>query len=61
MEYIRENPKLIGFRYDSTRCAVLNVFPFMVHFSINEEEKTIIVSAMFHTSLNPERWEKDKV
>jgi plasmid stabilization system protein ParE len=57
MEYIRENPKLIGVRYDNTRCAVLDVFPFMVHFSINEEEKTIIVSAVFHTSLNSERWE----
>jgi hypothetical protein len=38
------------------RTAVLNVFPFMVHFTIEEKNKTIIVSAVLHTSRNPELW-----
>jgi hypothetical protein len=56
--YICENPKAIAIRYNKTRCVVLDVFPFMVHFSINEKQKTVIVSAVFHTSLKPERWQK---
>lgn len=58
IQYICKNPKAIAVRYDKTRCTVLDVFPFMVHFSINEKQKTIVISAVFHTSLNPERWEK---
>jgi plasmid stabilization system protein ParE len=58
IKYVCENPKAIAIRYDKTHCAVLDVFPFMVHFSIDEKQNTVIVSAVFHTSLNPERWEK---
>ncbi len=58
ISYICKNPKAIAERYDDTRCAVLDVFPFMVHFSIDEKQNVVIVSAVFHTSLNPERWEK---
>lgn len=56
--FIRENPKACAIRYDEIRCAVLDVFPFMVHYTIDEANKTIIVVAIFHTSLNPERWMK---
>lgn len=56
--FIRENPKASAVRYDDTRCAVLDVFPFMIHYTIDEANKTIVVAAVFHTSLNPERWMK---
>ena len=56
--YIRKNPKAMEVRYSKTRCAILDVFPFMVHFSVNDKQKTIIISAVFHTSLNPEQWGK---
>jgi plasmid stabilization system protein ParE len=56
--FIRENPKTSAVRYDDTRCAVLDVFPFMIHYTIDEANKTIIVAAVFHTSLNSERWKK---
>ncbi len=56
--FIRENPMSCAIRYDEIRCAVLDVFPFMVHYTIDEVNKTIIVVAIFHTSLNPERWMK---
>jgi hypothetical protein len=38
------------------RTAVLNVFPFMIHYSIDEPRKTIIVAAVLHTSRDPEAW-----
>jgi len=58
VHFIRQNPKASNIRYDEVRSAVLNVFPFMVHYTIDENNKTIIVSAVLHTSRNPEIWKK---
>ncbi len=55
--HIRRNPKASNIRYSNIRTAVLSVFPFMVHYSIEENEKTIIVVAVLHTSRNPKLWE----
>jgi plasmid stabilization system protein ParE len=54
--FIRQNPQTGSLRYDNVRTMVLNVFPFMVHYTINEISETIIVSAVLHTSRNPEIW-----
>jgi plasmid stabilization system protein ParE len=56
VHFIRQNPKASNIRYDDVRTAVLNLFPFMVHFTIDEKNKTIIISAVLHTSRNPELW-----
>lgn len=56
VDFIRQNPKAFNIRYDGVRTAVLNVFPFMVHFLVDEKNKTIIVSAILHTRRNPELW-----
>lgn len=56
VHFIRQNPKASNVRYNNVRTAVLNVFPFMIHFTINEKSKTIIISAVLHTSRNPELW-----
>ena len=56
--FISENPKSCAIIYDETRCAVLNVFPFMIHYTIEHLNKTVIIAAVFHTSLNPEKWLK---
>ncbi len=58
VHFIKQNPKASNVRYDSVRTAVLNVFPFMIHYTINESNKTMIVSAVFHTSRNPDVWNK---
>lgn len=56
VHFIRQNPKASNIRYDSVRTSVLNMFPFMVHYTIEEKNKTIIVAAVLHTSRNPELW-----
>ena len=58
VHFIRQNPKASNVRYNSVRTAVLNVFPFMVHFTIDEKNKTVIISAVLHTSRDPEIWKK---
>jgi hypothetical protein len=38
------------------RTAVLDVFPFMIHYLIDEPGKKIVIIAVLHTSRNPEIW-----
>lgn len=54
--FIIENPEISAIRYDNVRTTVLDIFPFMIHYMIDVKEKAIIIVAVFHTSLNPERW-----
>jgi plasmid stabilization system protein ParE len=56
VHFIRQNPQASNIRYKNVRITVLNMFPFMLHFTIEEKNKTIIVSAVLHTSRNPELW-----
>ena len=58
VKFICKNPKAFVIRYDDTHCAILKVFPFMVHYTIDESNKTIIIVAVFHTSMNPDNWKK---
>ena len=53
---IQQNPKSINVRYNSTRTAVVKIFPFMDHFTVDDENKIVIISAVLHTSRNPNLW-----
>lgn len=56
VSFLCANPTSAAIRYKNTRCVVLDVFPFMVHYTIDEKEKAVIIAGVYHTSLNPERW-----
>ncbi len=56
VRFIEQNPKAVSIRYDNVRTVVLNVFPYMIHYTIDEAKQTIIISSVFHTSRNPENW-----
>ncbi len=56
---IKKNPKVFNNRYDNVRTAVLKAFPFMLHYTIDEYNKHVIVTAVLRASRNPERW-KDR-
>lgn len=58
-EFLRVNPFFQN-RYETVRCLPLKKFPFMVHFSVLEDEKLVVVHAVFHTSLSPESWKRLK-
>lgn len=55
---IRQNPKIASIRYDDIRTKVLDIFPFMIHYSTDEQTKTVIISGVFHTSLSPKKWKQ---
>jgi len=60
IKFIKQSPKTIAVRYDETRTAIVSGFPYMIHFDIDQPKKLIIVSAIFHTSRDPERWYQRK-
>jgi plasmid stabilization system protein ParE len=59
IKIISKNPFLFVNRYKTTHTAVMKGFPFMIHYQIDEKIKTVLVSAVFHTSLKPTtNWNK---
>ena len=45
-------------RYDDVRCLPLEKYPYMLHFTIDEMNKAVIIRAVFHTSRDPKIWRK---
>ena len=43
-------------RYDDVRCLPLKKYPFMVHFTVHEADKLVIIRAVFNTHLDPGNW-----
>lgn len=58
--YIRQNPKAIAIRYDDTRTILIDTFPYLIHFSIDDDKHIIIISAVLSTFRDPEIW-KDRI
>jgi plasmid stabilization system protein ParE len=53
---IKKNPGSNAIRYENTRCCPLNKFPYMIHYRLDNEDNTIYIDAVFHTSRNPVIW-----
>jgi ParE toxin of type II toxin-antitoxin system, parDE len=58
LNYLIINPLLFQVKYKNIRTAYTEVFPFGVHYHLNEETKTISVLGVFHTSISPSKWLK---
>ncbi len=56
---IKKNP-FFRVRYDNVRCLPLKKFPFMIHFEVDEVTKKVVIRAVFHTSMNSDKWYKRK-
>jgi len=56
IDYLKKNPNIWTIRYKQIRCVLVKKFPYMVHFYINEEFKTIEVLAVISTDRNPKIW-----
>lgn len=55
IETIIKNPSIIQIRYNQIRVIFLKTFPYGIHFNVSGSE--IMILAVFHTSMNPKRWE----
>lgn len=56
---LKKDPHFFSIKYNEIRCRKIEKFPFLIHYTINEELKAIIVFAVFHTSRNPEIWKRN--
>ena len=55
---LKKEPCIFSIKYNEIRCRKIEKFPFLIHYLINENTKTVTVFAVFHTSRNPEIWNK---
>jgi plasmid stabilization system protein ParE len=53
---LRKDPQIYALRYPEIRCLVIKKFPYMIHFYLNEENKTVEVLAVISTDRNPLIW-----
>jgi hypothetical protein len=51
--FIRQNPEAVAIKYRDTRVAVLQQFPYLVHYRIIVEQQLIVVSAVLHAHSRP--------
>jgi len=51
-----KDPHIFTIRYNEIRCIPIKKFPYMIHYYINEDIKSIEVLAVLNTSRNPEIW-----
>ncbi len=53
---LKENPLSHAIRYADVRCMLIKDFPFLVHFTIAEDQQLVEVFAVYHTSRDPKIW-----
>ena len=58
VSFIKNNPLTFSTRYENTKTAIIERFPYMLHYSIDDVKKIIVISAILHTSRNPDIWTK---
>lgn len=49
---LKQNP-FYEIRYNDVRCLPLKKFPAMIHYTLNEQAKTVVVRAVINTSKDP--------
>ncbi|MBS1978689.1 MAG: type II toxin-antitoxin system RelE/ParE family toxin [Bacteroidetes bacterium] len=53
---LKKNAVGYAVRYENVRCMQVRRFPFLVHYTVSERQRTVEVFAVFHTSRNPKIW-----
>jgi plasmid stabilization system protein ParE len=56
LAYIQISPFHFQIDYREIRNALLDTFPYQIHYRILDNNKSILVLAITHTSRNPARW-----
>jgi plasmid stabilization system protein ParE len=55
MIHLATNPLSGTIRYDTVRCRKTDVFPYLIHYVVDEQANTVTVLRVLHTSRKPER------
>lgn len=57
IQRIKLNPFIAQIRYFEVHTAVVEVFPYMIHYYLDSDKKAIVIIAVLHTSRDSEIWE----
>jgi plasmid stabilization system protein ParE len=55
---IRKNPFAFAVRYKTSHTALVKKFPYMVHYFIDTENSTVVITSILHTSRDPRIWDE---
>ncbi len=58
VDFLKREPLAVATRYDEIKTAVIDTFPFMIHYAIHKAENSIVILAVLHTSRNPSIWKE---
>ena len=50
------NPYICQVRYKCFHTAIVEQFPYMIHYTIDDSSNTFFIIAIIHTSQNPQKW-----
>jgi hypothetical protein len=53
---LRTNPFTCQIRYSEVHTALVEQFPYMIHYYVDQQNKIIIVISILHTSNGPKMW-----
>jgi len=53
---LRTNPLTCQIRYSEVHTALVEQFPYMIHYYVDQQNKTIVVISILHTSQDPKMW-----
>ncbi len=60
IEHILFTPKIYSVRYKTIRIAHPKIFPYNIHFYINEANKTVVITAIVYNKRHPNLVNKRK-
>lgn len=58
IERVCTHPFAYAVRYNEVHIANLNIFPYAVHYLVEEATNSIMIIAVHHTAISPAKWEK---
>jgi plasmid stabilization system protein ParE len=58
MTELRANPLTCQIRYSEVHTALVEQFPYMIHYYVDQQNKTIVVISILHTSRDPKVWDE---
>jgi plasmid stabilization system protein ParE len=53
LKSIKSNPHFTSVHYDDVRCAQVPKFPYLVHYTIDEDTRTVLITAVYSTHQQP--------
>lgn len=53
---LSKDPQICAIRYNEIRCVLIKKFPYLVHFYLNDENKTVEILPVINTNRNPKIW-----